>query len=104
MIEKEQKRATKRRRHLSFMNLGFGGGSYFVEETANGPITHESIYTWTDEFAGEEINLKELAMLLLAIERFGPHFATSRLLLLCDNSATCAIWAKRKSPVLKYNR
>lgn len=86
------------------IHLGFAGGSYFIEETANGPIKHESIYTWTDEFAGEEINFKELAMLALAIERYGPHFATSRLLLLCDNSATCSIWAKRKSPVLKYNR
>lgn len=98
---------------------GYAGGSvHTVCDETGQDVTYSSTYHWTEEASDMPINYKvsyinglyvsrssqELIMVKLTLDRYGPDFANRRITLMCDNTCTVAIWEKRKSKQLKYNR
>ena len=67
-------------------------------------VTKRSTYYWSEAERGESINYKELSMVLRVLERYGPDFRNSRLVLWCDNSCTCSIFKRLRSRKIKYSR
>ena len=75
---------------------GFQGGSLheIYDPFLHKYVVKKSAYMWAHEAEAEAINYKELIMILLILQRYGPDFEGKRLVIMCDNSCTVSCWKK----------
>lgn len=75
---------------------GYQGGSLHevYDPFLHKYVVKKSAYMWAWEAEGEAINFKELIMILLILQRYGPDFSHKRLTIMCDNQCTVYCWKK----------